>query len=418
MTAALGSWEMVGRASCRICDGPRLRPLFSLAPTPLANQLVSAELLQEPQRVYPLDLHFCDDCSHVQLLDVVNPEILFRDYVYVSGTSPTFVEHFRRYAEDVMSRIALGPAELVVDIGSNDGTLLRFFKDKGIRVLGIEPATRIAERTRTAGIDTIPAFLSKELALTIATERGQASVIAANNVFAHVDDLHGFVDAVRTLLDRDGIFVFEVSYLLDVYEKTLFDTIYHEHLSYHCVKPLVTLFERQGMELVDVQRVSSHGGSLRGFAQHKGAARRRPTVDALIGAEAALGLHEPPAYRAFFNNIQQRKEELRSLLGRLRADGKRIVGFGAPAKATTLMYHFELGPDVLEYVIDESPLKQGLFTPGHHLPIVPSSRLYEDRPDYALILAWNFADSVMRAHKRFSEQGGRFIVPLPTVEVC
>ena len=411
-------WDMRRRTTCRVCDGTRLRPLFSLEPTPLANQLVGADRLNEPQRVYPLDLHFCDDCCHVQLLDVVNPEILFRDYVYVSGTSPSFVDHFRRYSEDVFARVALAPGQLVLDIGSNDGTLLRFFKDKGCRVLGIEPARLIAERTQAAGIDTIPAFLSRELAETIARDRGPAAVVTANNVFAHVDDLHGFVDAVKAVLAGDGTFVFEVSYLLDVFEKTLFDTIYHEHLSYHSVKPLVTLFEQHDMELVDVQRVSSHGGSLRGFAKRTPAASRQPSVNALIAEEAARGLHEPAAFRTFFENIEQRKRELRALLGRLRSEGRRVGGFGAPAKATTLMYHFGLGHDVLECIVDDSPLKQGLFTPGHHVPIVPSNWIYESRPDYLLILAWNFAESVMRAHKGFSDLGGKFIVPLPTLDVC
>jgi SAM-dependent methyltransferase len=412
------AWEMQRRTTCRVCDDTRLRPLFSLVPTPLANQLVSADRLHEPQRVYPLDLHFCDHCSHVQLLDVVNPEILFRDYVYVSGTSPSFVDHFRRYSEDVLSRVALAPGELVVDIGSNDGTLLRFFKDKGCRVLGIEPATLIAESAHAAGIETIPAFLTRELAETVARDHGPAVVVTANNVFAHVDDLHGFVDAVKAILADDGTFVFEVSYLVDVFDKTLFDSIYHEHLSYHLVKPLVTLFQRNDMELVDVQRVSSHGGSLRGFAQRKAVARKQPTVDALIETEATLGLHSPAAYRTFSENIEQRKNESRSFLDRLRGEGRRVVGFGAPAKATTLMYHFGLGTDVLEYIVDDSPLKQGLFTPGLHVPIVPSARLYESKPDYMLILAWNFAEPIMRTHKAFSDLGGKFIVPLPTLKVC
>jgi SAM-dependent methyltransferase len=405
------------RTTCRLCDDTRLRSLFTLVPTPLANELVAADRVNEPQRVYPLDVHFCDRCCHVQLLDVVNPEILFRDYVYVSGTSPSFVDHFRRYSEDVFSRVALAPGKLVVDIGSNDGTLLRFFKDKGCRVLGIEPATLIAERAHAAGIETISAFLNLELAETIAREHGPAAVVTANNVFAHVDDLHGFVEAVKAVLAEDGTFVFEVSYLLDVFEKTLFDTIYHEHLSYHSVKPLATFFERHDMELVDVQRVTSHGGSLRGFAQRKAIARTKPTVDALIETEAALGLHGPAAYRTFFGNIDQRKNELRLLLERLGREGKRVVGFGAPAKATTLMYHFGLGTDVLEYVVDDSPLKQGLFTPGLHVPIVPSTRLYESKPDYVLILAWNFTEPIMRTHKAYSDLGGKFIVPLPTLKV-
>jgi hypothetical protein len=225
---------------------------------------------------------------------------------------------------------------------------------------------------------------------------------------------------VAHLLQRDGLFVFEVSYLLDVFDKTLFDTIYHEHLSYHTVKPLVGLFERHGMQLIDAVRVDSHGGSLRGIAQVRGGRfPQQPSIQQRIALEAQRGLHGAEAYQAFFRRIQDRKRELKDLLGALKASGRHIVGFGAPAKATTLMFHFELGPDTLDYVVDDSPLKQGLFTPGYHLPVVASSALYESarRPDYGLILAWNFADSIMKKHEPFHQAGGHFIVPLPQLEV-
>jgi SAM-dependent methyltransferase len=411
------SSDVTRRTSCRICDSARLRKLFSLAATPLANDFVGSDRLDERQPLYPLDLHFCEDCTHVQLLDIVNPELLFRNYVYVSGTSPAFVDHFRRYADEVSSRVQLGPESLVVDIGSNDGTLLRFFADKGARVLGVEPATRIAAEASAAGIETVDAFLDAELAGTIVAEHGEATVVTANNVFAHVDDLHGFVEAVKTMLTPGGLFVFEVSYLRDVFEKTLFDTIYHEHLSYHRVAPLIRLFDGHDMELVDVQRVPSHGGSLRGYAQRSAAARGEPAVGEAVDSEEELGLHRGDAYERFFADIEQRKSDLRELLIELKTEGRRLVGFGAPAKATTLMFHFELGPDVLDYVVDDSPLKQGLFTPGYHLPVFAPTRLYDDMPDCALILAWNFAEPIIRTHERFSAQGGRFIVPLPRVEV-
>ena len=409
------------RTDCRLCGARGLPLIMSLGSTPLANEFVAAKDLHTPQDRYPLDVHLCTACGHVQLLDIVDPEVLFRNYVYVSSTSTVFVDHFRRYAEAMLAYTGMAAGSTVIEIGSNDGALLRFFKQAGMRVLGIDPARQIAAAATASGIETLPEFFDLALAQRLRAQGHEAALIAANNVFAHADDLHTIVGGVAHLLSRDGVFVFEVSYLLDVFEKTLFDTIYHEHLSYHTVKPLVGFFARHGMELIDAIRVDSHGGSLRGIAQRKGGRfARQPGVDRLIAEEARLGLHGPEAYRTFFDNIQQRKAELTSLLTRLKADGKRIAGFGAPAKATTLMFHFGLGPETLEYIIDNSPLKQGLFTPGHHIPVVPASYLDDPRhrPDYALILAWNFAEPIITGHRAFLEGGGHFIIPLPRVEVC
>jgi len=408
------------RTDCRLCGSRSLQQIGSLGQTPLANAFVSASDRSKPQERFPLDVYICNGCSHVQLLDVVDPDVLFRDYVYVSATSPVFVEHFRRYAEAMLRLTGMPKGSRAIEIGSNDGTLLRFFQDAGMQVLGIDPARQIAAEATRRGIDTLPEFFDLALARKLQAQGWQASLIAANNVFAHADDLHTIVDGVAHLLAPDGVFVFEVSYLLDVFEKTLFDTIYHEHLSYHTVKPLVGLFARHGMELIDAVRVDSHGGSLRGIAKLKGGRlAKQPGVERLIAKEAALGLHGAEVFRTFFQNIQRRKAELTQLLGRLKREGKRVVGFGAPAKATTLMFHFGLGPDTLEYIIDDSPLKQGLFSPGHHIPVVPSLSLYDParKPDYVLILAWNFADSIMKRHQPFRDAGGHFIVPLPTVEV-
>ncbi len=408
------------RDDCRLCGSRDLKPVMSLGATPLANAFVSAADRQRPQERFPLDVHLCGGCGHVQLLDVVDPELLFRNYVYVSSTSPVFVDHFRRYAEAMLALTGMPAGSQVVEIGSNDGALLRFFQAAGMRVLGVDPARRIAERATAAGIQTRPEFFDLPLAKRLRAQGWEAALVAANNVFAHADDLHAIAEGVAQLLSPDGLFVFEVSYLLDVVEKTLFDTIYHEHLSYHTVKPLAGFFERHGMELIDAVRVDSHGGSLRGIAKRRGGRfPKQPAVDRLISEEARLGLHGPEAFRAFFSDIQSRKTELTRLLRQLKGEGKRIAGFGAPAKATTLMFHFGLGPEMLDYVIDDSPLKQGLYTPGHHLPVVPSSHLYEPahRPDYALILAWNFAEPILKAHRKFLDAGGHFIVPLPRVEI-
>ena len=408
------------RDDCRLCGSRDLQLVMSLGATPLANEFVGPDERGKPQERFPLDIHLCRRCAHVQLLDVVNPERLFRHYVYVSSTSPVFVEHFRRYAEAMRQVAGMPAGSRVVEIGSNDGTLLRFFQEAGMRVLGIDPARNIAEAATRNGIKTLPEFFDLALARTLRRQGWEAALVTANNVFAHADDLHTILEGVAHLLRPEGLFVFEVSYLVDVFTKTLFDTIYHEHVSYHTVKPLAGLFARHGMELVDAIRVESHGGSLRGIAKLRGGPMpRQARVDELMALEASLGLHGPEAYGELASRIESRKTELLALLNRLKQEGKRIVGFGAPAKATTLLWSFGIGPEHLDCLIDESPLKQGLFSPGHHLPVVSPERLYDPdhRPDYALILAWNFADSIIRKHQPFLNAGGHFIVPLPTLEV-
>jgi len=406
------------RTTCRLCDSDQITPILTLAPTPPANAFVATEALEHEQERFPLELWFCEACAHVQILDIVDPAVLFRDYVYVSGTSPVFIKHFEEYAKTLISDYALDPGALAVDIGSNDGTLLGFFKAGGLDVLGIDPAVDIAAGATASGIETWPEFFDTGLARRIRNERGPAAVVTANNVFAHADDLGGIADGIHDLLDDQGIFAFEVSYLLDVYEKTLFDTIYHEHLSYHSVKPLVDFFSAHGMRLIRAERIGTHGGSLRGIACRKEADHALDdSVATLIKREADLGLHDTDTFQAFGQHISALRDELGALLRGLKSAGKTIAGYGAPAKATTLMYHFDLGPGIIDFIVDDSPLKQGLYSPGMHIPVLPSSALAERKPDYLLILAWNFAEPIMRNNAAFIEAGGHFIVPIPKVEV-
>jgi SAM-dependent methyltransferase len=395
-----------------------LEEVLSLAPTPLANAFVTEDALLQSQPVYPLDVHFCGECTHVQLLDVVDPSVLYRHYVYVSGTSPMFVQHFHDYAADIRARFKVPAGAFVLEIGSNDGTLLRCFRDLGMRVLGIDPAEEITRAAVASGIDAQVGFFTPELAREIATSWGRAAVIAANNVMAHIDDLSSVMEGVSELLADDGVFVFEVSYLADVVGKNLFDTIYHEHLDYHSVKPLVGFFRRHGLELIEAISVGSHGGSLRGVVQHAGGPRSvGVSVEQALQRERELGLDRAETLRAFANGVDAVKCELTELLHDLKRRGWRIAGFGAPAKATTLLYHFGLGPDVIDFIVDDSPMKQGLYSPGMHIPIVPSGELYVRRPDYIVILAWNFVQPIIDKHAALREKGCRFIVPLPRVEV-
>ena len=312
------------RQTCRLCGGTQLTLVLELAPTPPANAFVSREELDQPQPSFPLDVFFCESCQHVQLLDVVDPSVLFENYVYVSGTSPSFVAHFERYAKGILDQFKPVPGSLVMDIGSNDGTLLRFFQQAGMKVLGVDPARNIAEEATRKGIPTLAAFFSPKLAAEIRAQHGAASVITGNNVFAHIDNLEAIVEGIRTLLAPGGVFVFEVSYLVDVFENTLFDTIYHEHLDYHSVKPLVPFFQRLGMELIEAVRVGSHGGSLHGIAQLKGGPHPvGKSVAEAIACEEKLGLDRAETFHQFARNINALKADLGETAARTEGPGEK-----------------------------------------------------------------------------------------------
>ena len=376
-----------------------------------------ADRLSEAQLSFPLDLYLCLECGHVQLLDVVDPDLLFGNYIYTTSISLGLVEHFRRYAEEVAQKFSLAGNSLALDIGSNDGTLLKFFKEKGLRVLGIDPAVRIAQQATEAGIETIPAFFTRELAMKIRNSHGQAALITANNVFAHSDNLPDMADGIRELLAGDGIFVFEVSYLVDIIEKLLFDTVYHEHLCYHSIKPLDHFFRAHDLELIDVHRMGSKGGSIRAFVQRRGGPRPvQPIVSELLALEAKMGLDKPDIFARFSEKLDRIKGELHELLGRLKQEKKTIAGYGASATVTTLLYKFELGKH-LDFVVDDNVSRHGMFSPGQHLPVYPPQALQERGAHYAVILAWQYAEPILKKNEAFMQQGGRFIVPLPTVRV-
>lgn len=409
--------EYTLRDSCRLCGSSELDEVLALQPTPLANDFLTQENLCD-QAVYPLRLFWCEDCFHIQLLDVVAPETLFENYLYSSGTSQVFIKHFRDYAEYVDTHFPENEAHLVVDVGSNDGTLLQQFKDLGWDVLGIDPAKNLAVKANEKGLTTVVEFLSEEVAERIVKHSGKAAVVTANNVFAHCDDMLGFVKAVKTLMASDGLYFFEVSYFADVFQHLLFDTIYHEHLAYHTVAPLQKFFAANGMKLVDVQRVESHGGSLRGVVAHSSSDYSvKESVRSTIAHENQLGFNQTKVFGDFQHRIDELGRALREMLADIKAQGKTIAGFGAPAKATTLLYHFQLGAADIDFIVDDSSLKQHRFMPKSHIPILPSSALYDRRPDFALILAWNFADPIIANHKRFISNGGKFIVPVPELKI-
>jgi len=405
------------RTQCALCgasDG-RLRPVLELAATPPANEFVRADQLQVAQELIPLTLRLCEVCGHLQLAEIADPRRLFQHYVYVSGTSAVFVAHFARFAAAMVDRFGLGPSAFVVDVGSNDGTLLKQFQALGIRhVLGIDPAVEIVKEALSAGVPTREGFFTPVLAEELRASEGAADLICANNVFAHAEDLVGFARGVRSLLSDEGVFVFEVSYLVDVVQKLLFDTIYHEHVAYHALAPLVRFFESLGLRLFDAERVDTHGGSVRCYVARQTSQRASTArLAELLKLEHELGLFSPEVYARLKQRISERGRQLRERLTALRAAGGRIAGFGAPAKLTTLMYEFGLDQQMIDFIVDDSAWKQGRYTPGTHIPVLPASALVERHPAACVVFAWNFADSIIKKNADYTKTGGRFIVPLP-----
>lgn len=404
----------IHKSTCRICRSAALTKVLSFGPTPLANAFLGKSDLHIHERYFPLDVHLCAQCGLVQLGDVVDPRVLFQDYVYVSSTSPVFVAHFEMFAKEIFNRFGLSKESLVIDIGSNDGILLRPFRKLGARVLGVEPDRTIAAIARKNGVETMSEFFSPAVAEKIAKKYGAADVITATNVFAHVDDIHALVRGVKHLLKKDGTFIIEVPYIVDFLRKNLFDTVYHEHLSYFGLSALNAFFERAGMTVIDAERIPTHGGSLRVFAQKKGAARKpSPSVLRLIAAEKKQRIHEEETYRAYTLRIQKNRAKLLTLLAGLKEKGKSIAGYGAPAKGNTLLNYFSIGNDTLDYIVDDSPHKQGKYTPGKRIPVVSAKMLHANPPDYLLILAWNFAETIMKKNELFRKNGGKFIIPVP-----
>ncbi len=412
------STETTHKSTCRICKGKNLSRVLSFGPTPPANAFLKTDELSRSESYYPLDVNLCTDCGLVQLADVVDPRILFKEYVYVSSTSPVFVAHFDAFATTVFARFNLSQKSFVVDIGSNDGILLKPFKKLGARVLGVEPDTRIAGLARKAGIPTVSEFFTPLMAKKLIKKYGQADVVTATNVFAHIDDIHAVAQGVKTLLKREGVFIVEVPYLVDFLDKNLFDTVYHEHLSYFSVSALSRFFEGVGMKIVDVERVASHGGSLRVFVKKK-SATGTPSVatQELIALEKLRGLREEKVYREYELRILENRAKLLSLLTGLKRSGKRIAGYGAPAKGNTLLNFFSIGTELLDYIVDDSPHKQGRHTPGKRIPVISSTLLVDSPPDYLLILAWNFAPSIIAKNEAFRKGGGKFIIPVPVPRI-
>lgn len=401
---------------CRACNSARLHLFLPLGLHPLANRFLRPDQLDAPEFLSPLDACVCLDCGLIQVRNSVPPDY-FRHYVYIPSTADTMHRHFAALAGEIAVHLLRSPRALTVDIGCNDGLLLKHLKAHGARTLGIDPAANIVQAAREAGVEVINEYFAPDVAREVRRYYGPAAVVVCTNTFHHIDNLDLFTEGVKLLLDDDGVFVVEVPYALRIVEDAQFDGIYHEHVSQFTVKAFVDHFRRFGMEIFRIDELDVHGGSIRVFATR--ACSRMPdrvTADWLQG-EHARGLFSASTYDAFRDRVERNKAALIRLLQDLKTAGT-IVGYGASARANTLLNYYRIGPEILDYIVDRNPLKQGLYSPGMHIPVSPVERIFEDTPDYVLILAWNFADEIVHQLAPYREQGGRFIVPIPDPRIA
>nr|WP_202526234.1 class I SAM-dependent methyltransferase [Sneathiella litorea] len=410
---------MMSPLTCRFCDQELTRTFVDLGSTPLANSYLREERDIAAEKSYPLHARVCVNCFLVQVEDVVPAEDIFSDYAYFSSFSSSWVEHAKAYAEKLSEQLGLNRDSLVIEIASNDGYLLKHFVDRGIPVLGIEPAANVAKAAEAVGVKTEVAFFGVETAKRIVAEKGQADLMAANNVMAHVPDINDFIGGVPVLLAESGVFTIEFPHLLNLINKVQFDTIYHEHYSYLSLLTVEKILGAHGLKVFDVEELTTHGGSLRVYACHKGASKYSETarLAALHSKEAAAGLHTPAAYQNFTPRVEKVRDDLLSFLHNAKAAGKKVAGYGAAAKGNTLLNYCGIGPDLIDFVVDRNPEKQGTLLPGSHIPVFAPDRIWREKPDYVLILPWNLADEISMEMTAIKDWGGGFVIPIPELEI-
>jgi len=387
---------------------------------PLANAFLRSPADFASERRFPLDVYLCATCGLAQLADVIDRGVLFRDYIYVSGTSRTVADHNRRYAARVIQYLDLGHHDLVVEVASNDGSLLECFQKSGVRTLGVEPARNSAALARCKGIDTIEEFFGEETARDIVKQRGRARAVVANNVLAHVDDTQDFLRGAGLLLEPGGLVVAEVPYLGDLIDRLEYDTVYHEHLCYFSISALMALADQVGLAIVRIDKVAIHGGSIRVYAaRNDQIPSHAPEALAMAASEREMGLTTPPRFETLASEVAAQRDALLTLLRDLKGSGKRIAAYGAPAKGNTLLNYCGISTDLIDYTVDRNPLKVGTYTPGSHIPVRAYDTISVDPPDYLLILAWNFAEEIIEQdqERAYHGSGGQFILPIPQPRV-
>lgn len=404
---------------CRLCGAPLSHTFLDLGVSPLANSYLKAEQLAQPEVFYPLHARVCGRCFLVQVDDFEPPENIFSDYLYFSSYSQSWLRHAENYVAMIISRLGLSAASQVVEVGSNDGYLLQYFVPRGIPVLGVDPAANVAPKAREKGVSTVTRFFGTKTARELAGDGKQADLLIGNNVLAHTPALNDFVAGLKLLLKPTGVITMEFPHLLRLIEHNQFDTIYHEHFSYFSFLTVRDLFARHALEIFDVEQLPTHGGSLRIYARHAQDTSRAilPSVEKLLSGEKSVGLADLAIYTSFPQKAQAAKFGLLSFLTRAKCEGKRVVGYGAPAKGNTLLNFCGIRTDFLDYTVDASPYKQGTFLPGTHIPVYAPAKIAETRPDYVLLLPWNLRDELVAQLAHVREWGGKLVVPIPRVEV-
>jgi len=418
----LASWGVGGSMptlhECRLCGTPLTRTFVDLGMSPLCESYVPATKLDDAEVFYPLHVRLCDACLLVQLPAYVPGEDIFSDYAYFSSYSDSWVAHAKRYAEAMIGRLDLTPDSLVTEVASNDGYLLQHFQAAGVPVLGVEPAANVAEAARARGIRTEVQFLGAGTGLAIARQHGRADLVAANNVFAHVPDIRGFAAGLRALVKDEGMVTLEFPHLLRLIERRQYDTIYHEHFSYLSLLTSSSALATAGLRVVDVDELDTHGGSLRVYARPEEAGgERTERVKAVLAAEEAAGLHTVSGHKGFAPAVLKIKTDLLGFLLTAAREGRSVAGYGAPGKGNTLLNHCGIRSDLLSYTVDRSPVKQGKFLPGTHIPIYAPERLAETQPDYILVLPWNLREEISRQLSYVGSWGGKLVFPIPELQV-
>lgn len=404
---------------CAVCAAPLRRTFIDLGEMPLANRYLREADLERPEPRYPLHARVCDSCFLVQVDVVVSPEAIFSEYAYFSSYSDSWVTHARRFAAAAKTRFNLDADSLVVEVGSNDGYLLRHFVAAGVPVLGIDPAANVAAAAERAGVPTRVHFFGRALAEQLVAEGRGADLLVANNVLAHVPDINDFVAGLATMLMPDGVLSVEFPHLLRLINECQFDTIYHEHFYYLSFATTRRIFAAHGLRVFNVEKLASHGGSLRIFACRAASVAhpQTPRVDAVLREEIAGGLMRVEIYDAFSERVEPIRQGLRDFLGAAKARGQLVIGHGAAAKGNTMLNHCRIGPDLLPYVVDNIPYKQGRFLPGSHIPVLPTEQVAKDRPDFILILPWNLRKEIARRNAYVHAWGARYVVAVPRIEI-
>ncbi len=404
--------------SCRLCGSGRLRTFLDLGATPPCERFLTPEQLDQPEPTYPLHVRVCADCLLAQLPPLITPEDTFTEYAYFSSFSSSWVAHAERFVDDAVRRLRLRPDSFVVEVASNDGYLLQHVVDRSIHCLGIEPSVNVSEAARDCGVPTRTAFLTPVTAAAVRAEHGPADLVVANNVYAHIPDIVGFTRGLRALVADDGWVSIEVQHLLSLVRHNQFDTIYHEHFQYYTVGTATRALASGGLALVDVEPLPTHGGSIRLWARPAEVAQEPSlAVTSVLAEERAAGLDTLDGHSGFGSDVNRVRADLLRFLLDAAAQGRTVVGYGAPGKGNTLLNHCGIRTDLLAYTVDRNPYKHGRFTPGTRIPIHPPERIAIDRPDYVLVLPWNLRAEITEQLSYVGEWGGRLVFPIPTLEV-